>query len=272
MIAKQKSQPRRSVVAALVFAALGITTLTDGCSRAPSDGAQTSASTPAEPLDLSAPPRVVSTTPSVGATDVDPKLQEITVTFDRDMGAGMSWTGGGSEFPRVPSGQQAHWKDPRTCVLPVKLDPGHYYRVGINSTSHRNFESVQRVAAQPSAIYFTTTGATQSLMDRTAKPQIVSLNPPNGARDVDPNLQELRVTFNVPMGAGMSWTGGGAQFPAGIEGSQPQWTNGGKTCVLPVRLEPAHEYRLGLNSPSHKNFQSAAGVPLDAVVYTFKTR
>ena len=44
------------------------------------------------------------------------------------------------------------------------------------------------------------------------------------------------------------------------------------TCVLPVELEPGKEYRLGLNSPSHKNFQSAGGVPLDPVTITFKTR
>jgi hypothetical protein len=41
--------------------------------------------------------------------------------------------------------------------------------------------------------------------------------------------------------------------------------------VLPVRLEPNHQYRLGLNSPSHNNFQSAASVPLDPVIYTFQT-
>jgi len=39
-----------------------------------------------------------------------------------------------------------------------------------------------------------------------------------------------------------------------------------------VQLEPNHSYRLGLNSPSHRNFQSAGGIPLDPVVYTFKTK
>jgi hypothetical protein len=36
-------------------------------------------------------------------------------------------------------------------------------------------------------------------------------------------------------------------------------------------LKPNAQYRLGLNSPSFKNFQSAGGVPLEPVVYTFKT-
>jgi len=41
--------------------------------------------------------------------------------------------------------------------------------------------------------------------------------------------------------------------------------------VLPVELKPNSQYRLGLNSQSFKNFQSADGVPLAPVVYTFKT-
>ena len=33
----------------------------------------------------------------------------------------------------------------------------------------------------------------------TRKPKIVSMTPPNGAKDVDPTTKELRVTFDVPM-------------------------------------------------------------------------
>jgi hypothetical protein len=51
-------------------------------------------------------PQIVSTSPARGASDVDPALNEITVTFDQDMGGGMSWTGGGPEFPHTPEGQR----------------------------------------------------------------------------------------------------------------------------------------------------------------------
>ncbi len=101
-------------------------------------------------------PKVVSTSPPNGATDVDPGLKEITVTFDQDMGGGFSWTGGGPEFPPSPQGQRAHWKDSRTCVLPVNLESGHHYRVGINAPSFRNFRSAEGVPAQLSSISFTT--------------------------------------------------------------------------------------------------------------------
>ena len=99
----------------------------------------------------------------------------------------------------------------------------------------------------------------------------MSVTPAIGAQDVSPDLKELRVTFNVPMGEGFSWTGGGPEFPTIPEGKKPFWTEDHKTCVLPVELKPNSQYRLGLNSPSFKNFKSADGVPLAPVVYTFKT-
>ena len=104
-------------------------------------------------------PQIVSTSPARGAADVNPSLKEITVTFDQDMGDGMLWTGGGPEFPAILEGAQAHWRDNRTCVLPVKLQGGHHYRVGINSQSYQNFRSAAGVPALTSAISFTTQGA-----------------------------------------------------------------------------------------------------------------
>jgi hypothetical protein len=217
------------------------------------------------------PPRIVSTSPADGATDVDPALKEITVKFDQDMETGMSWTGGGAEYPPAPEGAEAYWLNKRTCVMPVKLQRGHFYRVGINSVSYRNFRSAAGVPAVPSAIRFTTEGASEALKLKTRVPKIVSVTPPNGAKDVSPGVKELRVTFNVPMGGGFSWTGGGPEYPNVPEGKKPFWTEDHKTCVLPVELKPNSQYRLGLNSPSYKNFQSAGGLPLEPVVYTFKT-
>src|SRR6266699_7333823 len=67
-------------------------------------------------------PSIVTTTPKQGALDVDPDLKEIRVTFDREMGKGMSWTGGPPNFPSIPDGAMPLWTDSRTCVLPVKLE------------------------------------------------------------------------------------------------------------------------------------------------------
>jgi hypothetical protein len=257
---KHHKSTGRLTAATFLSAALGLAALTD---------TQTGGLSSAHAAQGA--PQIVSASPARGASDVDPALKEVAVTFDQDMEEGMSWTGGGSEFPPIPEGKQAHWRDKRTCVLPVKLQGGHHYRVGINSVSHRNFRSAASVPALTSAIWFTTSGTSDAPKRDTQVPKIVSAKPSIGAQDVSPDLKELRVTFNVPMGGGCSWTGGGPEFPTVPEGKKAFWTEDHKTCVLPVELKPNSQYRLGLNSQSYKNFKSAEGVPLPPVVYTFKT-
>ena len=217
-------------------------------------------------------PQIVDIQPSPGSTDVDPELKQLKVTFDRDMSAGMSWTGGGENFPPVDRSRKARWIGKRTCVLPVKLKRARYYRVGINSKSHQNFKAASGVPAPPLSIFFTTRGASTALKNRVQIPQIVQLSPENKATDVPADTRELRVTFNIPMGAGMSWTGGGDSFPVVPKGERGKWSVDGKTCVLPVTLHSDHAYRLGLNSLSYQNFQSKWGVPLSPIVYEFRTK
>lgn len=265
MIATFKKSNRWPAVAAGVFAALALVTLTDAQTRpGPAE-----ADKPGVPQG---PPEVVSISPSIGATEVDPSTKEITLTFDRDMQGGFSWTGGGPDFPPSPEGEKAHWRDKRTCVLPVTLERARYYRVGVNSKSFQNFRSAQGVACRPFAIYFTTQGASEDLKIKTVKPKIVAVNPAHGATDVDPGLTQITITFNVPMGEGFSWTGGGPSYPKIPKGKQVYWTEDKKTCVMPVELKPNWEYSLGLNSEMHNNFQSVAGVPLDPHTFSFRTR
>ncbi|MGH7940688.1 MAG: Ig-like domain-containing protein [Limisphaerales bacterium] len=279
MIAKFRKTEQVLALAVFVSAGLALATLASSCSRSPqtSSPAEPPQAAPApkaraENADEQTPPQIVSTSPRVGGTNVDPATVEITVTFDRDMGKGCSWTGSGPDFPTLPQGTRPYWRDSRTCVLPVRLAAGHYYRVGINSSSHQNFQSANRVPAESSAIYFTTQGASPALQRMTAAPRVVALDPNNGAADVDPSLTEIRVTFNVAMGDGFSWTGGGSDFPKIPQGKHPYWTDNHTTCVLPVELEPGKTYRFGLNSPSNKNFQSAGGLPLGPLTVTFTTR
>jgi len=215
-------------------------------------------------------PQIIESIPAAGTTDVDPKLTEIRVTFDRDMSEGMSWTGGGPEFPGDAS-SVAKWIDKRTCVLSVKLKKAAYYRVGINSKSHQNFKAEDGIATPPTAIFFTTKGAGRDLENRVRIPEVAEISPANEDQNVSPSTTELQVTFNMPMGEGMSWSGGGDLFPKLPEGAKPKWSKDGKTCTLPVSLEPNHEYKLGFNSLNHNNFRSKWGVPLKPVLYTFRT-
>ncbi len=216
-------------------------------------------------------PTIVETIPAQGATDVDPGLDTVTVKFDRDMGGGMSWTGGPPQMPQVDKSRKAQWTDKRTCVLPVKLAAAKIYRVGINSKSYQNFRSAGGTPTPPDVIAFATKGASAMQKMQIRTPKITKIVPDHRATDVESSVKAIRVTFDVPMGDGMSWTGGGEHFPEIPRGKKPQWSRDGKTCILPVKLKPNWNYQLGLNSLSHNNFQSKFGMPLKPVVYTFST-
>jgi hypothetical protein len=77
-------------------------------------------------------PRVVEMFPENGATDVDPSVRELRVTFDRDMtiGRNYSYCGGGPTFPKIIG--QPTWDDKRTIVAKVKLEPDHDYSLALN--------------------------------------------------------------------------------------------------------------------------------------------
>ena len=120
-------------------------------------------------------PKVVAMVPPSGATDVDPSLTELRVTFDQDMAGGFSWTGGGETYPK--STGRPRWVDRRTCVLPVALEPGRSYQLGINSPSHRNFKSASGVPVAWVRWRFSTRGAGPGSPSPTAQPTPTALSP-----------------------------------------------------------------------------------------------
>ncbi|MBI5821582.1 MAG: hypothetical protein HZA88_21645 [Verrucomicrobia bacterium] len=117
----------------------------------------------------SSAPQVTATQPVNGTTDVSADLKEIVVSFDQDMDrGGASFTGGGSEFPKLRG--KPFWRSARECVLPVELEPGHPYVVGINSARHANFRSAGGVPVQPLVLRFTTRAATSGVSPAAASP------------------------------------------------------------------------------------------------------
>ena len=102
-----------------------------------------------------------------------------------------------------------------------------------------------------------------------AKPEVVSVEPANGATDVDPATTELRIVFNTSMDRrGYSICGGGPTFPE-LNG-KPSWVDR-KTLVVKVNLKPNQAYSMSLNCPKAGNFRSAGGQSLDPVPWTFTT-
>jgi serine/threonine-protein kinase len=220
-------------------------------------------------------PRVISTTPPIGATGIKASTNELIVSFDRDMDTtSMSWTGGPPYFPPVDKTREARWISARTCVLPVVLEAGQYYRVGINSTSYQKFRDAAGMPAPPIVICFTTDGAAteheaKKLEAMVTPPKVVAFTPEDGADDVDPSTELVSVTFDMPMNEGMSWTGAAPAFPDSAVGKVASWSEDRLTCHLPVQLQSGRRYRIGINSLSHINFQSEAGVPVAPLVIEF---
>jgi RNA polymerase sigma-70 factor (ECF subfamily) len=105
----------------------------------------------------SVPPVVVRTVPEAGAGDVDPKLTEIKVTFSKDMQDGTwSWSTVSQEsFPKT-DGPPKYLADRRTCVLPVKLEPGRTDAVWVNSEKFRSFKDGDGRPAVPYLLVFKT--------------------------------------------------------------------------------------------------------------------
>jgi hypothetical protein len=103
------------------------------------------------------------------------------------------------------------------------------------------------------------------------RPKVVSMTPANGAKDVDPGLKEMRITFDRPMKDG-AWAivGGGPNFPE-ITGKL-SYDKDLKVLTVPVRLKPGWRYQLWLNRGQYNSFASADGTPLESVAVTFKTR
>ena len=105
----------------------------------------------------SVPPVVVKTVPEAGASEVDPKLTEIKVTFSKNMQDGTwSWAMVSKEsFPKM-DGKSKYLADKRTCVLPVKLEPGKTYAIWVNAAKFENFKDPDGRPAVPYLLVFKT--------------------------------------------------------------------------------------------------------------------
>lgn len=113
--------------------------------------------------------------------------------------------------------------------------------------------------------------ATASITLESAPPVVISTHPVAGTFDVSPALTEIRVTYSKPMQDGSwSWsTWGQENFPETTGG--PHYLPDGRTCVLPVVLEPGKFYAIWLNNDRFKNFQDTGGRPAVPYLLTFVT-
>jgi Bacterial Ig-like domain len=103
---------------------------------------------------------------------------------------------------------------------------------------------------------------------------VVKTEPQAGLTDVDPNTKEIKVTFSKKM-LNNSWSWGQISDETMPKATgKPRYLKDGKTCVLPVQLEPGHTYVLQLNAlDGHfANFKDAQKRPAVAYLLVFETR
>lgn len=106
----------------------------------------------------SMPPVVIKTIPQAGDTSVDPFIKEIRVTFSKEMMIDNMWSWvmiSKESFPKI-AGQVKYLNDKRTCIAPVKLEPGKTYVVWFNSERYNAFRDTDNNPAVPYLLVFET--------------------------------------------------------------------------------------------------------------------
>jgi hypothetical protein len=94
--------------------------------------------------------------PVSGATAVDAKLKEIKVTFSKDMKTKKMWSFVQFSKDTFPKVGEPKYKDKRTIVLPVTLQPKKTYVIWINSGKHNSFRDTSGNPAVPYLLVFET--------------------------------------------------------------------------------------------------------------------
>jgi len=103
-------------------------------------------------------------------------------------------------------------------------------------------------------------------------PVVVKTVPESGARDVAPDIVEIKVTFSKEM-ADNSWSWSTAWQGSTPETlGKPKYEADRKTCVLKVKLEPNKTYAYWLNSEKFKNFKDRQGHSAVPYLLVFQTK
>jgi len=101
-------------------------------------------------------------------------------------------------------------------------------------------------------------------------PKLVSMEPANGAQDVDPAIAIIQFVFDRPMKSGTALMRSGGTFPE--KAGNPTWDVEGRVLSFPVHLKPGTTYRFGLNAEDMYGFQDRDGSPLQPIIVSFRTR
>ena len=254
-----------------------------------------------EAVDPARVPKIMSIFPKPGAVGVDADVPFVLVAFDIPMAEGFSFAArGDTGTPSDPDDEKIRWSDDgKVCIKPVLLEPNKKYEHLINFPPFIGFYSKDGVATERFHYSFSTgpkpvdKAKREALKKDLAKrvellskpplddkgkpfdpkriPKIVTISPKNGDKAVDSDTAELRITFDIPMGEGFSFAARGDSGTPAVPDTQPYWTEDGRTCVRPIKLEPGKKYEHLINVPPFVGFVSVYGVPAARLNYSFTT-
>ncbi len=100
-------------------------------------------------------------------------------------------------------------------------------------------------------------------------PVVVQTAPASGAAAVDPALTEIRVTFSQTMRKAPALV---FDAPAALQTGPPRWLADGRTCILPVKLQPGRFHALWLNGEKVQVFQGTNGLQAVPYLLSFETK
>lgn len=105
---------------------------------------------------------------------------------------------------------------------------------------------------------------------RLEAPQVVALDPPQGATGVDPGRTTLSVTFDRAMDPeGWAWVTESSESAPEI--GKSRWDDAVHVHTAEVGLAPGRAYVVWLNSPQYSYFRDAAGRTLEPLRWSFST-
>ncbi len=254
-----------------------------------------------EKIDPARVPKIVSIFPKSGANGVDASVPFVLVAFDIPMSEGFSFaTRGDTGTPGDPEDEKIRWsEDGKVCIKPVLLEPNKKYEHLMNFPPFVGFHSKDGVATEKFYYSFSTgpkpvdKTRREALKKEFSKkielmskppiddkgkpvdpkrvPKVLEISPKNGAKDVDPATAEIRITFDIPMGDGFAFGARGDSGTPGDPEKKPFWSEDGRTCIRPVKLEPGKKYEHLINFPPFVGFASVFGVPAPKLHYSFST-
>jgi RNA polymerase sigma-70 factor (ECF subfamily) len=151
----------------------------------------------------------------------------------------------------------------RSLITPLKR--------GVNAKLALRFGTAVALAVGATLVSFTQPGLAAEISLESAPPVVVKTEPVAGATRVDPRTSEIVVQFSKAMQDGSwSWsTWGEENFPETT--GQPRYLSDGRTCVLPVKLQPAKFYAIWLNSDKFGNFKDTGSRSAVPYLLTFNT-